>query len=192
MKASDLAIRHAQADATIAEHPNLGGGVAPQGADSTLYNNFADSLRSATLLRFDLTAWAGSTVVGNAQLAMSFLAMQYASSMDLVIRPVLPGWAEYTVTWANFGASLGAPVGGAAVLAADYSAGDWVSLGLPTALLQSWIDQPGSNHGLLLSSTSGQDLVFASREFSPDGGQAGDWAPMLSFATTSGITPCRA
>ena len=186
--ASELAFSHAQADATISEHPGLGGGVAPQGAERMLFNIFPHSNRSASLLRFDMTPWAGRTVFGDAQLDLGFLAMPYASQMHIVIRPVLSGWAEYSVTWANFGASLGAPVGGGAVQAGDYSVGDWVSFGLPTALLQSWIDQPGSNHGLLLSSTSGRDLVLASREFSPAGGQAGDWAPMLSFGSTSGIT----
>lgn len=185
--AFDLAVANALADATISEHAGLGGGVAPQGAQGTLYSIFPDSFRSAALLRFDLAPWAGRTVDGNAQLDLTFLSMQFASAMDIGIRPVLSGWGEYSVTWANFGGSLGAPVGGGTVLAADYSRGDRVSFSLPSALLQGWIDHPASNQGLLLSSTSGRDLVFASREFIPDGGQAGDWAPMLSFGTHASI-----
>ena len=184
--ASELAITNALADATISEHAGLGGGTAPQGAEGTLYSIYPDSFRSATLLRFDLAPWAGRTVDGSAQLDLTFLHMQFAPSVDVVIRPVASHWGEYSVTWANFGGSLGAPVGGGPVLAADYSRGDRVSFSLPSALLQGWIDQPASNQGLLLSSTSGRDLVFASREFTPDGGLAGEWAPMLSFGTNAG------
>ncbi len=184
--AFDLAVTNARADATISEHPGLGGGTAPQGAEGTLFSIFPDSFRSATLLRFDLAPWAGRTVDGGAQLDLTFLTMPFAPSMDIVIRPVASLWGEYSVTWANFGGSLGAPVGGGLVLAADYSRGDRVSFSLPSALLQGWIDHPASNQGLLLSPTSGRDLVFASREFTPDGGQAGDWAPMLSFGTKAG------
>lgn len=185
--ASELAITNALADATIAEHASLGGGTAPQGAEATLHSIFPDSFRSATLLRFDLAPWAGRTVDGGAQLDLAFLDMQFSSSMQVVIRPVASHWGEYSVTWANFGGSLGAPVGGGLVLAADYSRGDRVSFSLPSALLQGWIDHPASNQGLLVSSALGRDLVFASREFTPDGGQAGDWAPMLSFGSTPGI-----
>ena len=185
--APELAIATALADATISEHASLGGGVAPQGAEGTLYSIYPDSFGSATLLRFDLAPWAGRTVDGAAQLDLTFLAMSFATSMDVVIRPVASNWGEYSVTWANFGASLGAPVGGGLVLAADYSRGDRISFSLPSALLQGWIDQPASNRGLLLTATSGRDLVFASREFTPDGGQAGEWAPMLSFGSQAGI-----
>jgi hypothetical protein len=56
---------------------------------------------------------------------------------------------------------------------------------LPASLLQGWIDNPASNHGLLLLSTTDvddQDIAFASRESKTPTG------PELTFATVP--KPC--
>ena len=185
--ASSLVLTNDLVDATISQHPNLGGGNLPQGASDTLYDIVPDGFQAATLLRFDLSAWAGHTVQGSAQLDMSFLGLSYSPSLDLTIRPVGSAWGEYTVTWNNFAHNVGAPVGGGTVVAADYAAGDLVSFSLPQALVQQWIDQPASNHGLILQASNGRDLAFASREYLPQGGSAGDWAPLLSFTAAAPV-----
>ena len=185
--ASSLVLTNVLIDATISQHPNLGSGNLPQGASDTLYDTVPNGFQAATLLRFDLSAWAGHTVQGNAQLDMTFLGLSYSPSVDLTIRPVGSAWGEYTVTWNNFANKLGAPVGGGTVLAADYAAADLVSFSLPQALVQQWIDQPASNHGLILQASNGRDLAFASREYVPLGGSAGDWAPLLGFTVAAPV-----
>ena len=187
--ASSLVLTNDLVDATISQHPNLGGGSLPQGATDTLNDIVPDSFRAATLLRFDLSAWAGHSVQGNAQLDMTFLGLSYSPGVDLTIRPVGSAWGEYTVTWNNFSNNVGAPVGGGTVLAADYAAGDLVSFSLPQALVQQWINQPANNHGLILQASNGRDLAFASREYVPLGGSAGDWAPLLSFTAAAAPVP---
>ena len=185
--ASGLVITNDLVDATISQHPGLGGGNQPQGATDTLFNIVPDGYQAATLLRFDLSAWAGHTLQGNAQLDLTFLGLSYSPSLDLTIRPVGAAWGEYTVTWNNFSNNVGAPVGGGTVLAADFGAGDLVSFSLPQALVQQWLDQPASNHGLILQPGNGRDLAFASREYMPQGGSAGDWAPLLSFTAAAPV-----
>ena len=189
--ASSLVLTNDLVDATITQHPNLGGGSLPQGATDTLYDIVPDGFRAATLLRFDLSAWAGHSVQGNAQLDMTFLGLSYSPGVDLTIRPVGSAWGEYTVTWNNFSNNVGAPVGGGTVLAADYAAGDLVSFSLPQALVQQWINQPANNHGLILQASNGRDLAFASREYVPLGGSAGDWAPLLSFTAAAPVPEAR-
>ena len=185
--ASGLVLTNDVMDATISLHPGLGGGSAPQGATDTLYSIVPSGYEAASLLRFDLSAWAGHQVQGQAQLDLTFLGLQYSPGMDVTIRPVGSAWGEYTVTWQNFSRNVGTPVGGGTVLAADYAAGDLVSFSLPQALVQQWIDQPASNHGLILQGSNGRDLAFASRELVPAGGRAGDWAPLLSFAVAAPV-----
>lgn len=185
--ASGLVLNNDVADATISQHPNLGGGNLPQGSTDTLHAIVPAGFQAATLLRFDLSAWAGHTLQGDAQLDLSFLGLSYSPSVDLTIRPVNTAWGETTVTWNNFANNLGAPVGSGTVVGADYAAGDLVSFSLPRALVQQWISQPASNHGLILQASNGRDLAFASREYAPVGGSAGGWAPLLSFTATAPV-----
>lgn len=185
--ASGLVLSNDVADATISLHPNLGGGSLPQGNSDTLYTVVPEGYQAATLLRFDLSAWAGHTLQGDAQLDLAFLGLSYSPSVDLTIRPVNTAWGETTVTWNNFANNLGAAVGGGTVVGADYAAGDLLSFSLPQALVQQWINQPASNQGLILQASHGRDLAFASREFAPVGGSAGDWAPLLSFTATAPV-----
>lgn len=185
--ASGLVLSTDVADATISLHPNLGGGSLPQGSTDTLYAIVPAGFQAATLLRFDLSAWAGHTLQGDAQLDLSFLGLSYSASVDLTIRPVNSAWGETTVTWNNFANNLGAAVGGGTLVGADYAAGDLVSFGLPQALVQLWINQPAGNQGLILQASNGRDLAFASREYAPVGGTAGDWAPLLSFTATAPV-----
>lgn len=185
--ASGLVVVSAAADATIAEQRGLGGGNVPRGAADTLYEIVPAGTRAATLLRFDLAAWAGITLQGDARLDLSFLGLSYSPSVDLTIRTVDTAWDEYSVTWNNFSAVNGAVVGGGTVLASDYSAGDLVSFRLPQALVQQWINQPANNHGLLLQPSNGRNLTFASREYLPLGGAIGDRAPQLSFTSAAPV-----
>ena len=193
--AFDLAVLSAQADTSLTEHGGLGGGDANLGHDTALYTIAPAGFRSLSLVRFDLSAFAGQTVLGGAQLDMSFLGMPYSSSTQISIAPVLTSWGEYSVTWNNFGGAsnfagqTGAAVGGDSVIGAANSLGSQISFVLPTALVQGWIDHPGSNHGLMLSAVGAadRDLYFASREFTPSGGSTGDWAPALSFSAAAAV-----
>lgn len=187
--ANSLSMVGAQADATITRHPGLGGGAAPLGAADTLYAIAPAGYEAASLLRFDLSAWAGHTLQGDAQIELGFLGLPLGTSVGILVRPVGSAWDEYSVTWNNFSPNLGAAVGGSPVTATDYLPGDPVAFGLPAALVQQWIAQPASNHGLLLQASNGSDLYLASREYRPQGGSAGDWAPRLSFMSAAAPVP---
>ena len=187
--ANALSLADAQADTTITQHPSLGGGTAPQGHEDSLWDIVPAGYEAHTLVRFDLSAWAGQTVHGNAQMDLGFIGMPFSPTVDITIRPVGEAWGEYTATWTNFGFNLGAPVGGGTVTGADYAEGDRVAFSLPNALVQQWIDNPASNHGVMLQASNGRDLYFASREYTPVGGMAGEWAPQISFVSTAAAVP---
>lgn len=175
------------ADANISQHVNLGGGTVPLGNDALLYEIAPAGSRASSLLRFDLSAWAGQQLQGNAELDMTYLAMYYSNSVDLSIRPVGTAWNEATVTWSNFSNDIGAQVGGGTVSSAGNNFGSHVLFSLPRALVQQWIDTPSSNQGLIVQATGGNTMLFASREYRPTGGQVGDYAPRLSFSAAAPV-----
>lgn len=172
----------AVADANISQHINLGSGTVPLGARTYLYEIAPAGTQASSLVQFDLSAWAGLQLQGDAQLDMTYLSMYYSNSVDLSIRPVGAAWNEASVTWANFSNNLGAPVGGGTVTSAGNASGSHVLFSLPQALVQQWIDMPSSNHGLIIQATSGRTMIFASREYRPTGGLVGAYAPQLNFA----------
>lgn len=171
----------AVADTNISQHVNLGVGTARLGSSTLLYEIAPAGTQASSLLQFDLSAWAGQQLQGDAQLDMTYLSMYHSNSVDLSIRPVGAAWNEATVTWANFSNNLGSPVGGGTVTSAGNASGSHVLFTLPQALVQRWIDVPTSNHGLIIQATGGRTMLFASREYRPTGGLVGGYAPQLNF-----------
>ena len=84
-------------------------------------------------------------------------------------------WSESTVTWNSFGATAGlqpgidlevAPLDTIAPLTLDV--GNTANFSLPFSIVQSWIDTPAANFGLILVSSEtafSRDIHFGVREF---------------------------
>jgi hypothetical protein len=111
-------------------------------------------------------------------------------SQSISVYRVLVPWTESTVTWNNFGpgpiCNKNVTCTSLSAVSVTVSPGSTVTFSnLPASLLQGWIDNPSSNHGLLLFSTTGvdnEDIAFASRESKVAAG------PELKFSTVP--KPC--
>ena len=105
-------------------------------------------------------------------------------------RILIPLEWKLTVSWNSFGpgqiCSKNVLCTSLDTVSVTVSPGSTVTFSnLPASLLQGWIDNPASNHGLLLLSTTDiddQDIGFASRESKTPTG------PELTFATVP--KPC--
>jgi hypothetical protein len=177
----------AAADTYITDHPNLGGPNSNHGADKYLEEIGASGFQSFPLIRFDLSGYAGQLVTGPASLTLNVAGTWNSQTVSQTIEAfqILTPWNESTVTWNTFGPG---PICGVNVsctsldtISVTVHPGSQVTFSeLPATLLQNWIDNPASNYGLLLFSTTlpdDQDIAFASRE---NGAYAG---PELTFET---------
>jgi hypothetical protein len=186
----------ASADTYITEHPSLGGPGSTHGSDPALYEIGSTSCSEGDcvafpLVQFDLSGFAGQTVVGTASLTFNVVATWNSSTVSQSIEAfqVLVPWNQSTVSWNSFGPG---PICGTNVVCTSLSTvsvtvnpGSTVTFSnLPASLLQQWINNPASNYGLLLQSTTlgtDQDIAFASTRNTAAAG------PKLSFQTTA---PC--
>ena len=167
-------------DTYITRHPNpaLGGPDSIHGADTSLFAIGLDPWEAYPLVQFDLSSFAGRTIIGTP--TFSFAVNYGISTADGYTRQVslwevaIP-WDANSATYNNFGAVPGVqfgqdttanPLANAPVLWPG-SGTRYITWQLPVALVQKWVDDPGSNHGLLafnapLSVSS--DLTFAALE----------------------------
>lgn len=180
----------ASADTVVTEHPALGGSSSLHGADSALYAIGSPGYRSYPLVAFDLSAFAGQSVVGSPRFEF-WLQSGFPSgvSRPLSLHAVLIPWDQATTSLATFGGPLDINPGAVgAALSTEliaFSGADtgYRSWSIPASVVQSWIDNPLANFGILVQNNYvgvEQDLVFESRE--------GTYAPRLVFATA----PCEA
>lgn len=182
------------ADTTITTHPNLGSGSSPQGGSWRMftiarYTGWGDLQLARSLVRFDLSSLDGQTILSNATL--SFRLVDYYSSKNygspttqlVYLRPVTVGWSEATATHNNFGGEPGVQSDeyGAVLASQTVSISQlntWISWTVPASVVQSWIDAPSSNFGLMLDPPNYDDpeLSWGCRESS--------FAPTLTFEAT--------
>ena len=164
----------AVADTYITEHAGLSGTGSNHGSELGLWEIGADSFRTFPLIRFDLSPFAGQTVSGSGTLTLNVVSTfsGLAVSQTVEVHAILVSWVEGTVTWNSFGPG---PISGTNYDATalqtatlSVSPGSVVTYNnIPAATIQSWINTPASNFGILLLSTTNvnqQDIVFASRE----------------------------
>ena len=180
------------ADSYITVHPSLGGAGSTHGGDALLYEIGPGGFYSYPLIRFDLSQYAGNSVVGPASLTLHVPGTwnNVTVSQSIEVYRVLVPWTESTVTWNNFGpgpiCNKNVTCTSLDTVSVTVSPGSTVTFSnLPASLLQGWIDNPSSNHGLLLFSTTGvddEDIAFASRESKVATG------PQLKFSTVP--KPC--
>lgn len=178
----------AEKDATVSRNPDWGGPGVPLGGSPYLYAIHPNGYRSAFLLDFDLSALAGATVVGQPVVRLVYEGMAFAPEMTYSVQQSFSAWSEDTVTWSNFGWDVREVIHYGTIVAAQHTAGDIIEFPVSAAIVQSWIDAAGANHGLLVSARNGRDLAFISKDFTPSGGQVGDFSPSLVL-TVAGVVP---
>jgi hypothetical protein len=179
----------AAADTFITDHAVLGGPLSTHGADPSLFEIGTPGWSAFPLIWFDLGGFAGQTVTGPASLSLNVVNTWSGGgtvSQSIEAFYVLVPWDESTGSWNSFGPG---PIFGTNIASVPLDAvsvtvnsGSIVTFSnLPAALLQGWIDNPASNNGLLLLSTTApieQDIQFASRESIVASG------PQLTFEST--------
>lgn len=142
--------------------------------------------QSYPLVRFDLTAFAGRTVLGSDAVVEFLLISGHGGvanpTQSVSLAELQVSWSESTASFSNFGGGgfnaalqVGSPV---ATRNVTYSgSAEAIQFTIPAILVQDWIDDDATNLGLILTSSTVanfQDLVFATRE--------GVAAPTLSFS----------
>jgi hypothetical protein len=151
-------------DTYVTEHPGLGGASSNHGADDTLAQIGVAGYKSITLLHFDLSPYAGSTVVGDGSLTLHLYRRNPNNGQTLSVYPLLAGWNESTVTWNNFpGADPAIDSGSFSPVAPAFI----TFSSIDASVIQSWISSPGSNFGVMLYTTvcaCSNDFFFDSRE----------------------------
>jgi len=160
----------------------LESGSLNQGGDGTLKVNPSFGVLTS-LIQFDLSAFVGQTVTGPGTFTVSVHGGPgpIAAGSIALHRMLIP-WNEGTATFANLGVTPGAQAG------VDFEAsilstfGGSVGSGNPpvnftvdASVIQSWIDNPGTNFGFILepNTVTSIGFDFLSRE--------GGAAPTLTF-----------
>ena len=158
-------------------------GSAPDsnfGGDSTLRVSNTTGDNNHALYHFELSSIpVGSRVVSA---TLWLYITQYDFRSDLLIHRITKNWGEYSATWNSIGNGYETKTYNR--IARQSAAGVWASVNL-TALSQAWVNNPGSNHGILLSTTSNNLIsIYTSREASSD------IQPYLEVTTADGdISP---
>ena len=126
------------------------------------------------MIKFDLSGHAGQVLTGAAVFKAFLLSgFSLAASRTVQIGAIQPSWDPATVTYDSFDIQSGNVdwLNSDSIVWYDSSGnGDprYVSWTLPQAVVQGWIDDPASNHGVMPWNSAPRtweyDLVFASLE----------------------------
>ena len=129
------------------------------GKATTLYIRPTAGIDKRALIKFDLGSIpAGSQVLA----AILYIYNDQADNYVVNILQVTSPWDEMSVTWNNQPpTNAGSAVGSFQLTTNKCTRGAFIS----NALVQSWVDDPGSNNGIMLYPPSGAgDVWFCSRE----------------------------
>ena len=115
----------------------------------------------AGLVRFDLAALAPGSTVTAATLELYVVSSGNSNHLQVDAYQLLHAWGESSVTWNTPWSSPGANAVGAdraatpaaSALVTPNDVGRWITLDL-RALVQGWVNAPGTNHGVLLRATA--------------------------------------
>jgi hypothetical protein len=130
------------------------------GSDSALSVRNSSTNNRRALYHFDLSAIPVGAKVVSATLRIYAGQPDYLG--DLLVHRITLNWDESSVTWNSLGNGYETSPYGS--VSSKTASGEWVSANL-TALAQLWVNDPGTNHGILLAATSGGLVSFyASRE----------------------------
>ena len=112
------------------------------------------------LYHFDLSSLPADKQVVTA--TAWFYVDQADSQGAVTLHPVTAAWTETDATWNTIGSNFESGV--YASIPPQAASGVWVSVNV-TALAQAWVNNPGVNHGILLSATvSDLESRFTSKE----------------------------
>lgn len=145
------------------------------------------SEHNQSLLRFDLASIpAGATVTAATLTLHNTRATANAAGDVVLLSRVTSAWTE-AQTW-NLGLPSSVPSGVATPSVAGLTSSPaapepWAVSGL-AALVQGWVDAPGTNQGLLLSTTGNLNVRFATSEHATASAR-----PKLEVTYTSGAAP---
>ncbi len=162
------------ADSFITIHPNLGGATSNHGSDAFLAvigPNAANPVFTASMVRFDLSAYAGQTIQGPVTFSMYVQGTNFNNpsvpDRNIEVKNISGTWNEGTVTANNASFVPGAVLDTQSIHYLTSADDRYVSWTLSAAYVQAWIDTPSLNNGLyILNPTGGpiNDLQFGSRE----------------------------
>ncbi len=183
----------ASADTYITEYNAIGGSNSVNDTATSLYaitaNGGNPAFRSYPLVSFDLSAIINKKVVGPATFEMFVQGTNFGfdSSKQVSVHEVLTDWDSTTLTFNTFGAAAGVQFGTDVGIELDSTSiiypgvgNRYISWEIPQTVIQSWIDDPSTNNGLLLVNQELQnftDLQFGSLESQN--------APKLTFTSVS-------
>ncbi len=163
-------------DATISEPvPNQN-----YGSGSTLYvdGDNGSGKDYGALIKWDLSGISPGTKVSSASIT---LTVTDSSSQTYEAYMLKRAWVEWTATWNNYDSGKPWEVAGAkGSLDRDAAVAGTITplakgkrtFTLNPAVVQSWVDNPASNHGIIIADTANTDgFDFYSREAAPDATQ---------------------
>jgi hypothetical protein len=113
------------------------------------------------LLRFDLSAIPVDAQIESASLTLAELKVAGAGTVRA--HRVTAPWSEPTVTWNSFGDAFDP------ALSASFSSGAGAGTVALGALVQTWVEHPLANHGLLLEQDAPAATFFKSSEYAIKG-----------------------
>ena len=170
-------------DTYVTEHSGLGGTSSTHGSELNLFDIAVIGFRSTPLVKFDLTPFANTAVEGDAlfEVYLNSSSGMAPLTHTTEIREQLSSWQEGSVCWDTLPGPRGSlgDVLDVRDVRFDQDQGlgpRYVSWSLPGAVIQKWIDDPGSNNGLAFRTTTLiRDLVYYSSE------AATGYQPRLTF-----------
>jgi hypothetical protein len=163
---------------TNIEGYGFGGALSTNASYGYLFSTPSPGWDSTALMQFNLASYSGQAVAGPATLALNVLYAQGATPENLSLDAILVSWNPATASWSSFGGIVpGTTVAATPVADAEFtvSTGTQLTFTLSSALVQSWINSPGTNYGvaLLQNSWAGIDPDFYSGN------------PTLTFSTVA-------
>lgn len=172
----------------ISESFYNGGADNTHGSDPDMFAIGAtNGFLSYPLIQFDLTPFAGQQIQGATVTFSLYLSGGHPGGngqpRTVSVHNILTSWLASTATYNNFGAIPGVQFGTDAGAALDaqtviYPLAGYVSWAIPSSVVQQWIDNPSSNHGLLVNNQVTVDNYDL--DFSPKGAAN---PPILAFST---------
>jgi hypothetical protein len=169
-------------DTIVTEHSQAGGPGSNHGGDIVLQAIGMPTFRSIPLIRFDLSEFAGSKVAGDAKFSVYVRAIHPQQQAIQKIFSIYTwkslDWDQNSVTFdqAGFAINSDSMPADLALPKLDTVQVDssdnqkYISFTIPQAIVQGWIDDAGSNRGLVLVNEQtevGHDVVFNARESGP-------------------------
>jgi hypothetical protein len=181
----------ASQDTSITEHPQAGGVDSTHGGDPVILAIGSATFRSFPMFKFDLSGLAGSVLTGDAVFSV-YLRDVHPKQANVQKDISLYAWSslnwdEHTITFEQVEFPTG-PTSRPSDLAQPKldtvsinisNRESYVKFKVPQAVVQGWIDDAASNHGLALVNERfdiGNDVVFNAK------GLEEGTEPTLSFS----------